>query len=197
MTDQINGGRPTLLGRTARFVTAVEIGVAGLAAAMIFLLVLLQAGQRYLPMDGYTWTGELARFGLVWLTFAAVGVLVSRDGHIALQVVDTIPNEHVVRAIHVASLLVVAATGAGFAWASQNLVAESGNLTSPSLGLPMSWVYVIPMLGFVSTAIRAAIAAVVVARRGVPAGTHADELAIQVNAPAAVDPAQRTQEGDR
>ena len=45
---------------------------------LIFGLVLLQAAQRYLPIDGWPWTGELARFGLVWLTFVVAGVLVTR-----------------------------------------------------------------------------------------------------------------------
>ena len=52
------------LRRLVHVVTVVEIGIAGLATAMIFVLILLQAAQRYLPIDGWTWTGELARYGL-------------------------------------------------------------------------------------------------------------------------------------
>ena len=165
-------------------VTAAEVTVAGLAAALIFVLVLLQAGQRYLPIDGWTWTGELARYGLVWLTFTAVGVLVTRDGHIALQLVDELKSEMLVRVIHVLALAIVAATGVGFAVACWSLIQESGNLTTPSLGLPMQWVYALPLLGFVSTAVRAVVAGLQVARHGVPAADHSGDLAIQVNGPA-------------
>jgi TRAP-type transport system small permease protein len=42
-------------------------------------------------------------------------------------------------------------------------------LRSPSLRLPMSWFYAPPLLGFVSTTIRATVAAVRFAVRGVPA----------------------------
>jgi TRAP-type C4-dicarboxylate transport system permease small subunit len=171
------------LQRVVRVVTAIEIGVAGLAAALIFVLVLIQAGQRYLPIDGWTWTGELARYGLVWVTFTATGVLVTRDGHIALQLVDELSSEAVVRAIHVVSLVVVAVTGVGFALACWSLMQESGSLTTPSLGLPMRYVYALPLLGFISTAVRASVAAVLVAVRGVQAVDHSDELAIQVNGP--------------
>lgn len=178
--------RPT--GRTAlrlavRVATAVEIGAASLAAAMIFVLILIEAGQRYLPVDGWTWTGELARYSLVWLTFTATGVLVTRDGHIALQVVDGIRSEIVVRLVHVLALAIVSATGAGFAYACWDLIQNSGQLTTPSLGLPMKWVYVPPLVGFVSTAIRAAVAAVEVAVHGVRVHDHSDELAVQVNGP--------------
>ncbi|QYJ03553.1 TRAP transporter small permease subunit [Nocardioides panacisoli] len=174
---------PSTARRVLRVVTAVEIGLAGLAAALIFVLVLLQAGQRYLPVDGWTWTGELARYGLVWVTFTAAGVLVTRDGHIALQLVDELRSELVVRVVHVFALLVVAATGVGFALACWSLIQESGTLTTPSLGMPMQYVYLLPLLGFVSTAIRAAVAAVQVAMRGVAAADQSADLAIQVNGP--------------
>lgn len=181
--DAATAAPPSTLQRAVRVVTAVEVGIAGLAAALIFVLVLVQAGQRYLPIDGWTWTGELARYGLVWVTFTATGVLVTRDGHIALQLVDELKSERVVRVIHVLALVVVAVTGVGFSLACWSLIQESGSLTTPSLGLPMKYVYMLPLLGFVSTAVRAAVAAVQVATRGVPAADHSDELAIQVNGP--------------
>lgn len=169
------------LHHVVRVLTAVEMVAAGLAAALIFVLILVEAGQRYLPIDGWTWTGELARYSLVWLTFTAAGVLVTRDGHIALQLVDEIPSELVVRAVHVLALLIVSATGVGFALACWDLIQTSGSLTTPSLGMPMKWVYVPPLVGFVSTAIRAAIGAVQVAVRGVPEPHHADESGLVVH----------------
>lgn len=174
---------PSPVQRVVRVVTAIEVGIAALALAMIFVLVLVQAGQRYLPIDGWTWTGELARYGLVWVTFTATGVLVTRDGHIALQLVDELKSEMLVRGVHVFALAVVAVTGAGFAWACWSLMQDSGSLTTPSLGLPMKYVYVLPLLGFVSTAVRATVAAVLIARRGVAPADHSGELDIQVNGP--------------
>lgn len=163
--DRSDGGATHV---AVRVVTAVEMTLAGLTASLIFVLVLVQAGQRYLPFDGWTWTGELARYCLVWLTFVAAGVLVTRDGHIALQVVDALPAP-LVRGIRVFADLVVAATGAGFAWACWSLIGESAHLTSPSMEMPMQWVYVLPLLGFISTTVRALVAAAVIARYGVPA----------------------------
>lgn len=175
--------QPSRMDRAVRVVTVVEMTIAGLAAALIFVLVLVQAGQRYLPIDGWTWTGELARYGLVWLTFTAAGVLVTRDGHIALQVIDQLRQQKVVQAIHVLALVLVSACGLGFAYACWTLINESGNLTTPSLGIPMPWIYALPLLGFVSTAIRAAVAAVLVARNGVPPAHESDTLDVQGDAP--------------
>ena len=58
------------LARVGRVITGIEIGLAAAVTVLMFALVLLQAAQRYLPIEGWTWTGELARFCLVWLTFA-------------------------------------------------------------------------------------------------------------------------------
>ena len=65
--------------RPVRVITSIEIGLAAVATVAMFLLVLVQAGQRYLPLGGWRWTGELARFCLLWLAFVVTGVLVTTD----------------------------------------------------------------------------------------------------------------------
>lgn len=163
------GRRAWQRSRVVRVVTGIEIGLAAVVTVLMFLLVLLQAVQRYLPIEGFTWTGELARFCLVWLAFVLTGVLVTTDGHIALEMVDLIKNETVLRVVRVFAAVVVSAIGAGFAAEAWDLITSSGSLRSPSLRLPMSWFYVLPFIGFVSTAIRAALAAVDIAVHGVSA----------------------------
>ena len=155
--------------RPVRVITAIEIGLAATATVVMFLCVLLQAAQRYLPFDGFTWTGELARFCLVWLTFVMAGVLVTAEGHISLEVIDLVENPLVLRFVRVFACLVVALVGAGFAVEAYDLMVSTGRLLSPSLRLPMSWFYALPLLGFVSTAIRATVGAVRFALHGVPA----------------------------
>ena len=75
-----------------RVVTAIELAIGAAAMLLIFFLVLVQALQRYLPVDGWSWTGELARFSLVWLTFVVAGVLVTRDSHISIEMIDAVPT---------------------------------------------------------------------------------------------------------
>ena len=151
-----------------RVITGIEMGLAAAVTLLMFALVLIQAAQRYLPVAGWTWTGELARFCLVWLAFVLTGVLVTKDGHIALEMVDLIKNRSTLRAIRVFAALTVAVIGAGFAVEAFDLMVSQGPLKSPSLRLPLSWLYVLPFLGFVSTAIRGALAALDFALHGVP-----------------------------
>jgi TRAP-type C4-dicarboxylate transport system permease small subunit len=163
--------------RLVRLLTAVELTIASLAMALIFLLILFQAVQRYLPVPQVVWAGELSQFALIWLTFVAAGVLVTRNGHIAIQLIDNLPSPRVVRAVQTLAMALVAVIAAGFTWACWELVYSAGFLTSPALGLPMSWVYAIALVGLASATIRAAVGTVRVARDGMPPPDH-DELVI-------------------
>nr|WP_269437794.1 TRAP transporter small permease subunit [Arthrobacter sp. zg-Y919] len=129
-------------------------------------MVFMQALQRYLPGGGYAWTGELARFALIWLTFAAAGVLVSTNGHIALEIVDAIPNQMVVRWVQVIALVVVAVTGFGLTIEAFALIDSQQIIKSPVLRVPMSFVYLPVLLGVLSLTVRALVAAVLVAKNG-------------------------------
>lgn len=168
---------PRWLAVVTRTATFVEMALGAVFVLLIFVLVLLQAGQRYLPIDGWAWTGELARFSLVWLTFVVAGVLVTRDAHVSIEMVDAVPNKMVVRVARVVSAVIVAAVGVGLTAACWDLVQTQGIITSPALRMPMSWFYAISLIGFVSTTIRAAVAAVRFAVLGVPERTVEDAFA--------------------
>lgn len=162
-----------------RWITRMELTLGAAALLIMFVLVLVQAGQRYLPVDGWSWTGELSRFCLVWLTFTVAGVLVTTDSHIALQLVDSIKKPIVVRAVRVFACATVAVIGVGFAIEAWELMTGQGSqLRSPSLRMPLTLLYLFPFLGFLSTAVRGAVAAVVFAVRGVPAAPEQGEVPV-------------------
>lgn len=167
MTDT---SRPTgwrrALRRLVFVLTWIEITIGIVCVLVILVLVFLQAVQRYAAGADISWTGELSRFALIWLTFSAAGVLVTTRGHIALEIVDAIPNRLTVRIVQTLALLIVAATGFGLSMEALNLVETQGILKSPVLRLPMSWVYIPVLIGVVSTTIRALVAAAEIAVRG-------------------------------
>ena len=171
--DHRSAGRLAAVGRV---LTAIELTIGVAALLLIFALVLLQAAQRYLPIDGWPWTGELARFCLVWLTFVVAGVLVSSDSHIAIEMIDMAPSARLRRVVRVFSCLVVAAVGVGLCAEAWELVQTQDMLKSPAMRMPMSWLYGISMIGFVSVVVRSLIAAVDYAVHGVPEPTY-DDLA--------------------
>ena len=166
---------PRPVAAVIRVFTGVELGLGVVALLMILGLVLLQAAQRYLPIDGWPWTGELARFCLVWLTFLTAGVLVTRDSHISIEMVDMVRSEPVRRLVRVISCLIVAAIGVSLCLEARELTQTQGILKSPAMRMPMSWLYAISLVGFVSVVVRALVAALVYAVLGVPEPSDADE----------------------
>ena len=165
---------PAWLNRLGRVLTAFELSLGVAALLVIFGLVLLQAAQRYLPIDGWPWTGELARLCLVWLTFVVAGVLVTNDSHISLEMIDMVPGDRLRRVVRVVSCLIVAAIGVGLCREAWELTQTQGILKSPAMRMPMSWLYAVSMVGFVSVVIRSLIAAVQYAVLGVPEPTYDD-----------------------
>lgn len=167
---------PAWLTRVGRVLTAVELTMGVVALLLIFGLVLAQAAQRYLPIDGWPWSGELARFCLVWLTFVLAGVLVTRDSHISIEMIDLVPGAFLRRVVRVVSCLVVALIGIGLCAEAWELVQTQDLLKSPAMRMPMSWLYGISLIGFVSVVVRSLIAAVHYAVHGAPEPTY-DDLA--------------------
>ncbi|AXK37150.1 TRAP transporter small permease [Streptomyces armeniacus] len=141
-----------------RRLSAAEAAVGGLLLALIFVLTLLQAAQRYLPGGGWVWTGELAQFGLVWLTFAMAGHLAARDGHVTLKVVDTVAGPRVLRLVGIFANLTVAVVCLNLAYEAYALVTDGSQQTSPALDMPLGWLYVIPLAGLLLTTVRSVVA---------------------------------------
>lgn len=156
----------TMLRRSGSALTAVELAVGSLMLLTIFILILVQAAQRHLPGESLAWTGEVSRFGLVWLTFSVAGVLITHRGHITLEVVDILPRPKIVRAVQAFSLVVVAAVAAALSYEAWALVRTQGILTSPVLGMSMALLYVPVLLGMLSTIVRSLISAVDIVLHG-------------------------------
>lgn len=146
------------VGIVLRWISYVEAVTGGLLVSLLFVLMLMHAAQRYLPVTAWVWTGELARFSLVWLTFAMAGHLMGRDEHVTLRVIDHLGGPVVQRVVAVASNLAVAATCAATAYAAYDLLAMPALRESPGLGMPMKWLYLIPLIGMVLTLLRAVVA---------------------------------------
>ena len=123
----------------------------------ILVLVLLQVVARETAVPSYPWTGELARVSLVWWTFAVMGHLMGRDEHVTLQFIDHVLRGSGRRYVDAFSKLVVAGISIGFAVQAQALVrsvSQTGQ-TLPASGIDSKWVFMMPLVGFSLTALRA------------------------------------------
>ncbi len=148
-------GAPRTRPALVRWLEGAELTLGALMLVLIFTLMLTQALQRHLPVAGWVWTGELARFGLVWLAFSVIGYLVGRDEHITLKLIDFFAGPRLLRGVWILANLVVAAVAAGMAADAAALVFGGSPQTTPALGVPLSWTYAIPMAGLALAALRA------------------------------------------
>jgi TRAP-type C4-dicarboxylate transport system permease small subunit len=143
-----------------RWLAAAEITLGVVLVTVILVLTFIQAAQRHLPVDGWVWAGELARLSLVWLAFALAGYLMAHREHITLQVVDFLLPARALRAVHVFACLIVAAVAGAAAVDAAHLVVDGGPRSTAALGIPLSWTFVLPMLGLGLAAVRGLLAAV-------------------------------------
>jgi TRAP-type C4-dicarboxylate transport system permease small subunit len=142
-----------------RIVEVAELTAGCLLVATLMCLVVLQAAQRYLPVSGWVWTGELARYSLVWLTFALAGYLTGRGEQIGLEVIDHLARGRLLHFVRRFADAVVALAAVAFTMDAWQLLTESVGRTSPAIRIPLHWVYLMPLLGFALTALRAGWAA--------------------------------------
>ncbi|OOC54844.1 MULTISPECIES: TRAP transporter small permease [Nocardiopsis] len=145
-----------------RWLETAELVLGVALLALVLVLMLTQATQRHLPVDGWVWTGELARLGLVWLSFSLVGYLLGRDEHITLKVVDFVLTGRALRGVWILANLVVAAVGVMCTLEAVELVFGGSPQTTPALRIPISWTYVIPLAGLALMSLRAVANAVLV-----------------------------------
>jgi TRAP-type C4-dicarboxylate transport system permease small subunit len=138
-----------------RMVGVAEASIGALLVLLILTMVIVQVTIRFLPSGGWVWTGEIAKFGLVWLAFIMAGHLLAKDQHISLDVIDHVLPERGRRIVRRLSHAIVGVICAVFAYEGLELVSSMGTTKSPAAGIPMSLFYVLPLAGFVLTLVRA------------------------------------------
>jgi TRAP-type C4-dicarboxylate transport system permease small subunit len=149
------------LRRVFRFIGLFEQAVGTAFILVILALVLMQVAQRYLPEGGWAWTGEVARLSMVWSTFILAGYLMAHDRHIAIQLVDLVLPRRLLGVVKTMVHLVVGGTCVAMAYSIYRLIADDIGQRTAAAEIPLVWVYVIPLVGFVLTAVRAGLALVV------------------------------------
>ena len=153
--------RSALLRSIFHWIGLIEQAVGTVFIGIVLVLVLMQVLQRYVPGGGMAWTGEVARLAMVWATFALSGFLMAHDRHISIQVVDLVLRPRPLAAVQAGSHLVVVAACVAMAYSTYRLIADDIGQVTAAAELPLAWVYLIPLIGFVLTALRAALAVVI------------------------------------
>jgi TRAP-type C4-dicarboxylate transport system, small permease component len=114
--------------------------------AVCFLTIMIMAvgtqvlSRYFLPVP-VSWTEELARYSLIWLTFIGASMAIHSKGHFVLNVILNKMAPKIKYAIQIGILLLLGAFLAVNAYSSAAILKVLQYQTSAALQIPMSYVY--------------------------------------------------------
>jgi TRAP-type C4-dicarboxylate transport system permease small subunit len=136
---------------------SAELAIACAALAVLFLSVLWQVVSRFVPVLNWPGVGELAGYSLIVMTFIMVGYLIGNNGHITIQIIDYIVRGRALVAVKAVSALCTAVICALLVWEAYALIRAYPTRRTAALGVPIWTLYLVPLLGFTSGAVRAVV----------------------------------------
>lgn len=137
-----------------------EIGPEGVVgiALMIAILVIMGLGVffRYVLNDSLTWSEELARYGLVYVTFLGCATAVRRRSHIRVNLLEEILPPGWARGLRILQDLLTLGFLAYVAVKAFEILIVLGDARSAAMQLPISYVYAAIVIGFALASLRLA-----------------------------------------
>ncbi|TFD05102.1 MULTISPECIES: TRAP transporter small permease [unclassified Cryobacterium] len=131
-----------------RAVVTVERLLAAGLLVLILMLILTQVISRFVFSSPFTWTEELARFALVWLTFISAGFVMARRLHVTVDLIAAKLSGIAAKAVNAFSIGVVLLVSASMAIAGTQFALSAAKLNAPATQIPMSVVYASAVVGF-------------------------------------------------
>lgn len=131
-----------------RLATALERAVIGGLMATIVVLTLAQVIWRYILAMPLQWSEEVARYSFVWVTFLGAAALMRmRDGHPAIEALHHSVGPRLQNALRIVCRVVVIAGSLAISVGGFCMVQLQWQQLSPSLEVPMAWIYLSMALG--------------------------------------------------
>lgn len=140
-----------------RWLGRVEQTAGVVLMVIILALVLTQVFQRWLPGSGWAWTGEIARYAMVWTTFFMAGYLLAHDQHIAIKVVDYFLSIRALGAVKLLGHVLIAITCIVAVYATFDFMSNDRGQVTAAAQVPLAVIYAVVAFGFASTALRAVV----------------------------------------
>lgn len=120
------------------------------------IVIVLQVFMRYVMQNSLTWSEELARFCFVWLVYIGISYGVKKAKHIRVEALLAVlgrKGKYVINMVAHILFLVFAVYCVYYGFSIYELISTSGQ-NAPSLGIPMSIMYLGMPVGMVLTCIR-------------------------------------------
>ena len=112
------------------------------------LLVFLNVCLRFFTNQSITWSDEVARHLMIWLTFIGAGITLRHGSLTAIDNVQVALGDRKARILRIISALIMFAFFAVMIWAGKTYVGRTMLQTTPSTRIPFGYIYLAMPIGF-------------------------------------------------
>lgn len=113
------------------------------------ILVFANVSLRYLTNFSITWSEEVARYLMIWMTFIGAGLVLRFGGHVAItNAQDAMPTP-VQRILRIAIAILLFAFFAVMLWMGYEYMGRTQAQLTPATRISFSYVYAAMPIGFI------------------------------------------------
>ncbi len=139
-----------LLPAIAELIARGAVLVAGIALAIILVLIGGQIGSRIFTGESLSWSDELARLFFIYLVFIGAAEASMRRTHIAVDLQDTFGlSESVDRIFDLVRMAICIAVLAIIAWGAWKIIPVVESMQRPATRLSTAWMFYPILVGSV------------------------------------------------
>jgi len=123
---------------------------------LMLLFVFSATVSRTFDLGSIMWAEEASRYLMIWLAFAGIGLGFKKNAHLGLSFVVNKFSQKVQRILYFVRAIIIALFGVLISYYTYSLIMTQiyNPQLSPSLGIPIWWVYLAILFGSVLIIIR-------------------------------------------
>ena len=138
----------SMIFRLTKKIQDIMNGVIGIALIAIVLIVLLQTFTRCVVFYSLPWSEELSRYLFTLLILFGVNIGIGQDSLVRMDLLDGLLTEKVKRLLLIVRHAAAAVISGVYFYMSFGIVRIGTMRTSPAMGIRMSYIYMILVIGF-------------------------------------------------
>jgi TRAP-type transport system small permease protein len=120
------------------------IAILSAMAVLVFLNVIL----RYLTNHSITWSDEVSRHLMIWLTFIGAGITLRHGGLVAIDNLQAALGDRKARLLRLVVAAIMLAFFVMMIWVGKTYVERTMFQTTPSTRIPFGYIYLAMPIGF-------------------------------------------------
>lgn len=112
------------------------------------IIVFMNVCLRYFTNHSITWSDEVSRHLMIWLTFIGAGLTLRHGGLVAIDNVQVALSERNAYFVRILVTIIMLAFFATMIWAGKFYVERTMFQTTPSTRIPFGYIYLAMPIGF-------------------------------------------------